>query len=183
MVKNKKVSKKVLFGALAIILVIAFAGWYFFLQGDNSSTEAPLDTNEINYGPPTEAEKEASEAAKNAIIEAQNEQRNQGSSSSNKKQVNVIISSWGQNPDDKSMEINGFVSGVIENGGTCSLSLKKDNKTVTASRKSIADAQVTTCGLIVIKHAKLSVGTWQAVLRYESPKSRGTSTPINVEVN
>ncbi len=178
-IKNKNNHKKlfILLSLLAVAL-IGLAGWFVF-AGDDHTAEDQAET--INLDPPSEAEIRAGEQAEQ---EANQDDERQTTSDSNKKQtVNPIISTWVQNQQNNNLEVNGFVSDVIEGGGTCTLTLTRQGQTVTESKSANPDAQTTTCGMIVVQWSKLSAGTWTAHLAYLSSKYEGKSDSISIEVN
>jgi hypothetical protein len=96
---------------------------------------------------------------------------------------------WEQPPGVSSVDgqrgtvrARAYVSGVVESGGTCAVELTgADGTVVTARAQGMPDASTTLCGLDV-DDARLSPGTWQAVLSYRSATSVGASNPVAVEV-
>lgn len=80
------------------------------------------------------------------------------------------------------VEASGFVSDVVEAGGTCTLTLTQGAAQVQASSSAEPDATTTNCGRITVPGAQLAAGTWQAVLTYRSPTSHGTAAAMNVSV-
>ena len=80
------------------------------------------------------------------------------------------------------MEAGGYLSPVVETGGTCTLALTKDGRTVTATSPAQADASTTSCGNLAVPRAKLRPGSWTAVLRYASKTTTGSSDPSPVVV-
>jgi hypothetical protein len=80
------------------------------------------------------------------------------------------------------VEASGFIAGVVESGGTCTLTLVKGPTQVTATTHSEADATTSNCGSLTVPRDKLAPGTWQASLSYASAGSKGTSQPVTVEV-
>ena len=93
-------------------------------------------------------------------------------------QVSTTYTGW----DDASatVVIAGYVSGAIEDGGTCTATLTKGGTTLTAEAEGIADASTTSCGQLAVSGA--SAGTWSAVLSYQSGASAGKSAPVSVVV-
>jgi hypothetical protein len=79
-----------------------------------------------------------------------------------------------------SVEVNGYVAGVVEAAGTCRLTLTRGGDTVVDENPAEADATTMNCGLL--QAADLAAGTWTAVLTYESATSAGTSSAVEVEV-
>lgn len=76
----------------------------------------------------------------------------------------------------------GFVPGVVESGGTCTLTLENAGTTVEVTRQAEADATTTNCGALAVPRGKLVPGSWQVTLGYDSAGSHGTSQPATVEV-
>ena len=96
--------------------------------------------------------------------------------------VQPMITQAGWAASGTAVEVSGFVSGVVEDGGTCRVVLTHGDETVTAERTAIADATTTACGVIEVGNAGMTSGWWQAVLSYESATSSGASTPVDVLV-
>jgi hypothetical protein len=76
----------------------------------------------------------------------------------------------------------GYVSPVVEDGGTCTLELSRDGESASASSAALPDASTTSCGELRIPGAELEPGEWSAVLTYESDTTSGTSEPLDVQV-
>jgi hypothetical protein len=95
--------------------------------------------------------------------------------------VGVALNYVGWEPSSEAVEASGFVSGVVEDGGTCRVTLTRGGETAVAEAPGLADATTTVCPGVSLG-GNLSAGTWTAVLSYESGTSTGTSTPLEVEV-
>ncbi|WP_062131794.1 hypothetical protein [Demequina aestuarii] len=80
------------------------------------------------------------------------------------------------------VEVVSYVPDVIEDDGECTLTLTKGSETYTATRSAAPDATSTSCGRMAVDDARLSEGTWTAVIEYESAASVGQSdaTPVPV---
>ncbi|MGY1783140.1 hypothetical protein [Geodermatophilus sp. SYSU D01036] len=76
----------------------------------------------------------------------------------------------------------GYVSGAVEDGGTCTLTLTSGATVLTATSEGLADASTTSCGQIRVTDPRLTAGTWQAVLGYASGAGRATSDATAVVV-
>lgn len=149
-----------------------------FLSDNEASAPASNPTQEgINYAPPTEEEKKAGDQVK----DGQNQPTTPPATPGQKKSVTPVITSWGYNAITQQAEVSGYVGGIIENGGTCTLTLEKSGQKVTESKAAIADAQTTSCGLITVARNRLSPGNWTATLSYSSDNAEGTSQPRSVE--
>ena len=97
-------------------------------------------------------------------------------------EVPVTVTFYGWNPDTKAVEVGGYVTGVVEDGGTCTLTLTKGATTVTGSTKALPDASTTACGAVAVPGNKVGAGTWRAVLSYSSDGHTGTAEAVDVEV-
>jgi hypothetical protein len=93
-----------------------------------------------------------------------------------------VLSFIGWDPKTAAVKAGGYLSPLVESGGTCTLELTKAGRTVTESSRAEPDASTTACGNLAIPRAKLTPGSWGAVLRYTSPKATGTSAATTVEV-
>jgi hypothetical protein len=95
--------------------------------------------------------------------------------------VDVVLSFAGFDGSSGAVQANGFAAGVIENGGTCTLTLTRGADEVTATSAAEADASTTNCGLLQTSSG-LTSGTWKAVLSYSSAKAQGQSGSTEVTV-
>jgi hypothetical protein len=184
-IKNKKSSLII----VSILVVIATTGIAFAVYKSNDSetvaTTDPLDT--INYGEATETEKQETAANKDKVAAQTESQNNQQSSEtpgsqSSKKTVTPILT-YIEQQDSGSVAARGYIPGIIENGGTCTLTLSKGSIKLADNHTAYGNAQNTGCGLMIIDKSKLSSGTWSATISYISVKYTGTSEPQNVRVN
>jgi hypothetical protein len=96
--------------------------------------------------------------------------------------VPVVVTYYGWNPDTAQVLVGGYASGIVEDGGTCTLTLTQGGATVTAKSAANPDAVTTACGQLVVPRAQLAKGTWQAVLRYRSASSAGEAAAVPIEV-
>lgn len=186
MIKNKRT--KTILGTGLILVLITVAIVVFFVRKSSESNKDIDPVETINYTEATDQEKEETAQNKEKVIantEAQNSQ-NQTQTNNNqqaeKKSVKPVIGYIGQNSPGSEVQANGYVPGVIEKDGMCTLTLTKNDSSVKDSRVSIDNVQDTSCGLMIIPKSKLSNGTWTATLSYNSTKSSGTSEKVTVEV-
>jgi hypothetical protein len=96
--------------------------------------------------------------------------------------VSPVVTFAGWEPSTAAVEVNGYVPGLVEGGGTCRLTLTRGADPVTDENEAEPDASTINCGLLEVAGADLAAGSWQAVLSYESPTSSGASAPVPVEV-
>lgn len=93
--------------------------------------------------------------------------------------MTLTFSGW--NTNSKSVGVSGFVP-VVEQDGTCTLELTKAGSTVAATSTAFPDAGSTSCGWLEVPGAKLSTGSWKAVLSYSSSTNHARSTGVEIEV-
>jgi hypothetical protein len=96
--------------------------------------------------------------------------------------IDVVLSFADWNDSARAVEAAGYVSPVVESGGTCTIELRLDGRDVVARAPGEPDATTTVCGDLRVPRDALTPGVWTAVLRYESPAAAGVSPPITVEV-
>lgn len=96
--------------------------------------------------------------------------------------TDVVLSFVGWDAKAAQLEAGGYLSPVVETGGTCTLELTRGTLRVSVSAPAQPDASTTSCGNLVVPRSKLVPGTWSAVLRYASPATKGSSDPSPVEV-
>jgi hypothetical protein len=101
--------------------------------------------------------------------------------SRNNGQVQVALTYATFDESSGTVQASGFVAGIIEDGGTCTLTLTSGSDEVTARSTAVADATTTTCGLLQTGPG-LAAGTWHAALSYTSDAAEGTSQPTEVTV-
>ena len=78
--------------------------------------------------------------------------------------------------------VSGYVSGVIEDGGTCTFVLTGPAGEVSEETTGIADRATTSCGAASIPIEALGSGTWSVRLGYRSETSDAVSEDTTLEV-
>ncbi|WP_113811447.1 hypothetical protein [Blastococcus sp. TBT05-19] len=96
--------------------------------------------------------------------------------------TDVVLSYAGWEAGSDAVEAAGYVSPVVEDGGTCVLEVTADGRTRSASAPAVADATTTVCPGLSVPGAELAPGTWTVRLQYSSATTEGTSQPLDVEV-
>ena len=96
--------------------------------------------------------------------------------------ADVFLSVVEWNATSSAVEAGGYVSGVLEMEGRCTLTLTARGTTRTATSAAEPDATTMSCGSLSVPGSDLSPGTWTAVLTYESGTARGGSAPFEVDV-
>lgn len=157
--------------AISLVLLLAACS-----PGDAATADAPATTG----GPATEAAQPGGTAAAPSTRAPEDVDAVSDAPGSTTSFVAVSFAQWDDAGD--ALQAGGYVSPVVEDGGTCTLSLRKEQRTVEAGVTGVADATTTVCGGFSVPAADLSPGTWTVVLRYDSATTSGSSEPISVEV-
>jgi hypothetical protein len=176
--------RKIIFIVLGAVLA---AGLLFVVLGNGRTTNSatpnektnPGASTGINYDPPSDEDKQATQDYKDDIIEEQQRQQSAGNSSNNnssgtsKKTVKPVIASAGDG------DIRGIIAGVVENSGTCTATFTKTGQaTVTRSAAASANAQNTIC-TVVYTGSPVGPG-WKAMITYSSTNAEGTSDAVDI---
>lgn len=164
---------------IAVVVLLCATGYVMYIYMSSNSATAP---GEISYSPPTDIDKAYVDDHKQSISTT-TDQPAPSEGQPSESPVNPVLSAWGQpaGPGTE-LHINGYIPDVVESGGSCEVALTKDNLTIKEHKTALLNAQSTSCGRITIPFTKLSVGTWDALLFYNSEAFRGKSTSIKIEV-
>jgi hypothetical protein len=155
---------------------IAYAEFHGSTRDPASQTSKADGTgnSDINFNPPTKTDQNETDQTKENIVK----QQTSPGSTSNTGKITV-------NPNityaDKTT-INGYVTGVFEEGGTCTATLTQGSQTITRTSIGFGNASYTQCPPISLTDAKLSAGTWTVILSYDSAKAAGSSQPKTFNV-
>ena len=161
---------------IAVLLLLAGGVWAIRAhnQPAKSGDKTPEGGTSVNLNPPTEEEKQQTEAHKGQISQPS---QPAAASNSGKKQVTPIITNASQE------QINAYVPGVFEEGGSCAATLTKGNKTVTKTSTGFQNVSYTSCAPINISGQLTERGTWSLVLSYNSTTAEGKSATTSLEVH
>lgn len=86
--------------------------------------------------------------------------------------------------DGVNATVAGFVTELVEDGGTCEFVLSRDagGAPVTVGGPSHANVGTTSCGTYPVPLTQLERGSWTVVLHYESDNLELESEPLALEV-
>lgn len=169
--KNKKITVTILI-IVAIILVIASTVYFIFFNKPANTFPGTAGVSEVNYDPPTDEEKQAGNAQKEAVVE-QDKLDAQGTTNT---QADVFISDASYYSESGAVEIRGYITNIYEDGGQCTATLTQGTHSVSQASTGFKDATTTQCGAINIPRSKfLSGGTWNLTLTYNSTTAKGSS--------
>ena len=93
----------------------------------------------------------------------------------------VVITYADWVPETSEVEVGAYAA-VVEEGGTCTLTLTGAGASATRTNDALTDVSTVSCGGFLIPGSALSTGTWSAVVTYASPSFSGTSSPVEVSV-
>lgn len=93
----------------------------------------------------------------------------------------VVITYADWVPETSEVEVGAYAA-VVEDGGTCTLTLTRAGTSATRTNDALTDVSTVSCGGFLIPGSELSTGTWSAVVTYASPSFSGTSSPVEVSV-
>lgn len=168
-------NKKVVI-VVSVIILASLGGFLWARQQSNTN-----DTKQnVSYDKPSKEQLQDSDSHKQEPAN-QNNQDDTSNTETLKKKVPIVITTY--NTDNGQVSVNGYVDGIVESGGSCTLSLvDTSGKTVTSTRSAQPDASTTTCGRSIISGTKLHPGTWSATLSYTSDKYTGVSDKVSIEI-
>jgi hypothetical protein len=96
--------------------------------------------------------------------------------------LSLVVTYAGWQDNSQSVEAAGYVGGIAESHGTCTLTLTQAGRSATATRSGLANGSSTGCPVLRVPRAQLNSGTWTAVLTYQSPTSTAESDKVEVRV-
>ncbi len=94
--------------------------------------------------------------------------------------VVIVYAAWDAASD--SLDVSTFVEDVVEDGGTCVLTARGANGTITREGAAMADATTTACPRLSVPGEELVAGSYEVVVSYRSEGYTGQSAPVGVEV-
>jgi hypothetical protein len=104
------------------------------------------------------------------------------SSAPAKREVQVTTTYYGWDDATSAVTSGAFVTGVIEDGGSCTLTLTKAGSHARGTAEGVSDVTTTSCGQISVPGSELTAGTWSGVVVYDSPGAAGRSAAFSVDV-
>lgn len=141
----------------------------------------------INYNPPTEEEKQATEDHKDNLAEKDDDDTQPpATDNGGLKQVKPFISVAQQFKDDQygdRIEVHAYVPEIIESGGKCSFTFSQGGNQVAWQTDGLPNVSTTNCDTALVPRDKFpQTGTWSLVINYKSSNAEGTSDAIEVKV-
>jgi len=97
-------------------------------------------------------------------------------------EVSPQLTYYGWVDDIAAVEAGGIVMGIVESGGTCTLTLRQGSDEVDVSADAVDNVTSTSCPAMTVPGDRLAPGTWLATLSYASDTSRGAGDAVEVDV-
>jgi len=92
----------------------------------------------------------------------------------------VTFDQW--SAETSTLTIGATVPGVVETGGTCSITARNGDVTVDGSFSAVASASSTDCGSMALQSSTLTSGDWSVSVVYASATSTGSTTDYEVTI-
>lgn len=156
---------------IAVTTCLLAIGIYTLVKNDNvADKKNPSDVTTVNTQPATEQEKAEAEQNKDRIAST-----NQSTNTGQKKTVKPVITDISNNT------VRAYVSGVFEDGGTCTATFTKGGKTLTKTSSGFENVSYTQCGPINYEDGFLSPGKWSVTVKYNSATAEGVSDERSID--
>src|SRR4030095_16005060 len=178
---KRALNKKTLLVIVAILIATVGVVWFVNRGDDTPSTSNSQPDSSINYGPPTEEEKQETERHKQELEDKLGSDNSSTPAPPSGSQASIVMTY--ATYTNGGVEASGFVSNVFEDGGTCTLTLSKGSLSVTGNSQGFVDVNKTSCPPIVINRSQIpESGDWTAVLSYSSSSAKGSSSSQTINV-
>lgn len=94
----------------------------------------------------------------------------------------AVIVVAGIDTDGANVSASGYVSGVVEDDGTCVFTFSNGLEEVVAESTGITDARSTSCGTVQVPAESFVRGSWTVTLSYMSEIAEAVSKPVGLEI-
>lgn len=92
--------------------------------------------------------------------------------------VAVVLATWGV--DSAEVSASAYVSGVIEEGGACTIHVQSSQGVAEKVRDAQPTGQNTSCGFLSVPLAEAGPAPWVVWITYESSASAGASEQVEL---
>jgi len=179
MLKIKQSKKIILLVGLFLLIVGIGGAWAMTNRHESSSLD---QGDEINYGPPTEEEKQSVDDNKERIVQRDEQLNNPSTPSGSKKSVKPVITSAEKYKDN--VEVSSFVPNIFEDDGKCTANFSKGTQQFSKQVTAVKEGRAVYCPLISVSTNQFPEnGEWNVSVTYTSLTSSGTSDITKFEVN
>jgi hypothetical protein len=94
----------------------------------------------------------------------------------------VVVTYWNWNAADRVLDVSGYVSGVVQADGRCTVTLTRGSTVLSEESEAYPDSSTTACAAVQVAIPAGGQGDWEAVLEYESSSVGAASAPFTVTV-
>jgi hypothetical protein len=163
-------SQRAYLAAVLLVVVIASLIYFLFIHKSSQSSQTTgtttADGSKVNLSPATSSDKSSNAAHKSEILQKDQQlQNNNGQSSS----ISVVIT------DASNSVVKAYISGVFEDGGSCTATATQGLQKVTASSSGFENVSYTQCAPLYWS-STLGPGNWSITVNYKSASSQGSQT-------
>ncbi len=173
-IKTSKTSTFYFIGLIVAFVAMATAIFLYANQrGDSTQTDVVPD----NY--PSESEEQLDDSLPVELTnDSTTSTEKTDNATSNNPQTSTIkatpIITFAQQ-SASIVEVAGFIEGVFEDGGTCTVTFKQNTSEIVATSVAFKDASNTMCNVIKVDTSRFTKGQWSVVLNYSSAVAVGVS--------
>jgi hypothetical protein len=187
--KNKILRASIYIGVALVVIAGGLATYVYAFNGNVFGwTASKDDSSSINLDEPTDEQKQAGDDIKKQNLENEGKDSTGNTDTTetpetqpgpDKSKVSITITS--SSADTTTYRLRALIS-ALESSGTCTLTLTKDQQTVTKTADIQPSATTSTCKGFDIPVSELSAGQWNATLTYESDTLLGSaSTSVTIK--
>jgi cytoskeletal protein RodZ len=160
-------------GIVAVVALMVGGGVFALHSSHTHNSTAQTESqsqkkkSSTDLSPATPSDQANSDSHKQDIV---NQQDNPPAKAS----ATPVISYSGQMGNQ--VEVDASVNGVVEDGGTCTLTATLGSATVTRTVTAVRNAQNTSCPAFIMNRSDFStIGNWNIQVSYSSANYNGTS--------
>ncbi len=162
----------------AVVVLLAVGGVFAYKQYSDSNNTVARDKS----GTSLERSQEELDETKRIQDNPEDSKQQTGSdavaepavdSSTGKRSVNVVLTSTGA--ENGEVDASGFVSNIVEEGGTCRFTFAQNEKTISKTTTTAVNPTSTTCLTVRFDENELGPGEWKVIIQYSSSSAAGTS--------
>lgn len=165
----------VLIVAIVLVLGAAVASYFLFFK-EQPENNVSSNNDGITYAPATDEERSDAEKHKQDLSDQQDAK---SSTSSQNQSPNASVTITSATSD----AVYAYVSGVVEDGGTCTATFTKNSATFQKTSKGFTNVNTTQCEPIFLSSSDFSsTGDWQVTISYSSSAAKGTSQVSTITI-
>lgn len=181
--QRKHINKKTVLILVGIIILAAAvcSGYWYFHRNDTQRDANGVSTERTPQDKKLEEQLQSDPARKQESTQTDRPTSPTVDEKTNLQRANVILTNTGQSGDE--ITASGFVSNVVEEGGTCTFVFVKNLQTIEKSSSTLSNATSTTCKTVKFSKSELSSGTWKVHIKYTSGVSTGESNELELSVS